>query len=442
MSTLLDRRARHAVGAAVRRVVPRGLHSHWTAPADRADPVAILLAQGQSRIAELLPIRYARMRASAFAFYRGAAAVMAADLAPLPRTDLHVQLCGDAHLANFGSYPSPEGRPLFDVNDFDETLPGPFEWDLKRLATSLVVAAGDAGLDASASRSLAARAVRHYRRYMAKLARLSPFEAWHSRIDLVSLVDSLDDSSLRHRVRRRLRAALHSSDDHYDLIAPGPAGPRIRDHGTTEHIDRFRAATEAVFETYRAAAPPWLAALFRHYRLADVAFKVVGVGSVGTFCALGLFVSADGEELLLQAKEAQASVLEPGLAPSDFANHGERVVVGQRLMQAETDIFLGAVPEPVEGRSFYVRRLKDSRMATVGAELEADALPFAAALCGRTLARAHARSGDAATLSGYMGDGDGFDSAIADFAMAYATQSVADWQAFCRALDNGRLGVL
>jgi len=441
MTTLLDRRARHAAGAAVRRLLPRGVHGQWAPPPDRADPVAILQAQGRSRIAELLPTRYARMRASAFAFYRGAAAVMAADLAQRPNTDLRVQLCGDAHIANFGSFPSPEGRPLFDVNDFDETLPGPFEWDVKRLAASLVVAGGDAGLDHAACRALAARAARHYRRHVAKLARLSPFETWHSRIDLADAVEALDDSSLRHRVKRRLRAALGAVDDHYNLVSQGAGAPRIRDHGTTEHIDRFRPAMEAVFEAYRTAAPPHLAALFRHYHLADAAFKVVGVGSVGTFCALGLFVSADGDELLLQAKEAQESVLAAGAGPSEFTRQGERVVVGQRLMQAEPDIFLGFPPDLVEGRCFYVRRLKDSRMATVGAEIEADALPFSASLCGRTLARAHARGGDAATLAGYMGDGDSFDSAIADFAVAYAAQSVADWQQFCRALDNGRLGV-
>jgi hypothetical protein len=301
----------------VRRLLPRGVHGQWAPPPDRADPVAILQAQGRSRIAELLPTRYARMRASAFAFYRGAAAVMAADLAQRPNTDLRVQLCGDAHIANFGSFPSPEGRPLFDVNDFDETLPGPFEWDVKRLAASLVVAGGDAGLDHAACRALAARAARHYRRHVAKLARLSPFETWHSRIDLADAVEALDDSSLRHRVKRRLRAALGAVDDHYNLVSQGAGAPRIRDHGTTEHIDRFRPAMEAVFEAYRTAAPPHLAALFRHYRLADAAFKVVGVGSVGTFCALGLFVSADGDELLLQAHPSS-----PGRVSASWSANG------------------------------------------------------------------------------------------------------------------------
>ncbi|HTZ69413.1 MAG TPA: DUF2252 domain-containing protein [Acetobacteraceae bacterium] len=441
MGDMPDRRARQAQGAAIRQRVPRAAHARWAAAANRADPVTILGAQGRTRIAELLPTRYARMRVSAFSFYRGAAAIMAADLASLPRTGILVQLCGDAHLANFGSFPSPEGRPLFDVNDFDETLPGPFEWDVKRLAASLAVAGSDAGLGAEACRSLAARAVRHYRRHMGKLARLSPFEVWHSRIDLADAVESLSDETLRRRVKRRLRDALAVTDAQYHLVEQGPAGPRIRDHGTTEHIERFRPAMEAVFEAYRTAAAPPLSALFRHYRLADSAFKVVGVGSVGTFCALGLFVSGDGEELFLQAKEAQDSVLTVGLPLSQFVHQGERVVTGQRLMQAEPDLFLGFPPSKVEGRYFYVRRLKDSRMADIGAAMEADALPFTAALCGRTLARAHARGGDAATIAGYMGESDGFDGPIADFAMAYAAQAVTDWQEFCRALDAGRLGI-
>ncbi len=440
MGALPDRRARHAAGAAVRLRVPRAALGEWRAAPGRADPVDILVAQGRHRIAELLPTRYARMRASSFAFYRGAAAVMAADLAGLPRTGLDVQLCGDAHLANFGSFPSPESRPLFDVNDFDETLPGSFEWDVKRLAASLVIAGGDAGLGPADCRALAARAARHYRRHVAKLARLSAFETWHNRIDLMDAVKGLGDVSLRNRVKRRLRTTMSAVDQRFDLVEQGPGGPRIRDHGTTEHIDRFRPVMEAVFEAYRDAAAPALAALFRHYRLADCAFKVVGVGSVGTFCALGLFVSADGDALFLQAKEAQASVLEVAGAPSIYAHQGERVVVGQRLLQAEPDLFLGFPPAQIDGRFFYVRRLKDSRMAAAGAVLEAEALGFTASLCGRTLARAHSRSGDAATLTGYMGESDGFDTVIADFATAYAAQNAIDWQNFCRALDNGRLG--
>ena len=443
MSTplLLPRRERIAAGVAARRHMPRGHHAAWSPQADRRNPIDILVAQGRTRIQELLPTRYERMRASAFAFLRGSAAVMAADLATQPQTGLHVQLCGEAHLANFGSFASPEGAPLFDVNDFDETLPGPFEWDVKRLGASLAVCGGDAGLDKAARRALAGRCARAYRKHMARLAALSPFEVWHSRIDLADAIDAVENRAVRRGVKQRLRAAQRAHDAQYSLVERTDNGSRIRDHGTTEHIDRFRPAIETVFDAYRLAAPAHLDALFRHYRLADTAFKVVGVGSVGTFCALGLFVSDDGEPLLLQAKEAQASVLGAGLAPSVFVHQGERVVAGQRVMQAEPDIFLGWPPAQIEGRWFYVRRLKDSRLANVGAVLEAQALDFAASLCGRTLARAHARGGDAATLAGYMGQGASFDEAVADFAMAYAEQTIRDWQDFTAALENGRLGI-
>jgi uncharacterized protein (DUF2252 family) len=443
MSTafLSPRRERFAAGVAARRHLPRGDHAAWSPPADRRNPVDILVAQGRTRIQELLPTRYERMRASAFAFLRGSAAVMAADLAGRPHTGLTTQLCGDAHVANFGSFGSPEGHPLFDVNDFDETLPGPFEWDVQRMAASFAVCGRDAGLEKAARKALAARSVRAYRKHMARLAQLSPFDVWHSRIDLAAAIDAVDDRTVRRGIKKRLQAAVRAHDAQYSLVERTDEGPRIRDHGTTEHIDRFRPDIEAVFDAYRLSAPAHLDALFRHYRLADTAFKVVGVGSVGTFCALGLFVSADGAPLLLQAKEAQISVLQAGLPPSVFTHQGERVVAGQRVMQAETDIFLGWPPAQIDGRWFYVRRLKDSRLANVGSVLETEALDFAASLCGRTLARAHARGGDAATLAGYIGQGASFDDAVADFAMAYAEQTVRDWQDFCAALENGRLGI-
>ena len=440
-SSMPSRRERFAAGVAARQQLPRGQHAAWSPPEDRRNPVDILVAQGRTRIQELLPTRYERMRASAFAFLRGAAAVMAADLAGRPHSGLTVQLGGDAHMANFGSFASPEGQPLFDVNDFDETLPGPFEWDVKRLAASLAVCGSDAGLDKAARKALAARSARAYRKHMARLATLSPFDVWHSRIDLTDAIDAVPKGAVRRGIKQRLRAAERSHDAQYSLVERTENGPRIRDHGTTEHIERFRPVIETVFDAYRLGAPAQLDALFRHYRLADTAFKVVGVGSVGTFCALGLFVSSDGEPLLLQAKEAQASVLEVGLSPSVFAHQGERVVAGQRVMQAEPDIFLGCPPAQVDGRWFYVRRLKDSRLANVGTVLETEALDFAASLCGRTLARAHARGGDAATLAGYMGQGGSFDDAVADFAMAYAEQTVRDWQDFTAALENGRLGI-
>ena len=430
---LADRRTRHDAGVAMREALPRAAHAAWAPGKKRQDPVAILTAQGESRIAELLPERIARMRVSPFAFYRGAAAVMAADLASLQHSGLFVQLCGDAHLANFGSFASPEGAAVFDVNDFDETLPGPFEWDVKRLAASFVLCGSFHGLKPAVCRDLAIRAGRHYRRHMIKLAELSPFEVWHSTIDLDYAVSTIEQPRERALAKKRLRAARRAHQDHYDLVEKTADGPRFRDQGHTMHVARLQPAMDAAFAAYRASAPPHLAALFNHYRLADAAFKVVGVGSVGTFCAVGLFASGDGELLLLQAKEAQASVLEVGLPKSAYAHAGERVVVGQRLMQAQPDIFLGVPPKKVGGRYFYVRRLKDSHLAAVGDVLEAELLPFSASLCGRTLARAHARSGDAAMIAGYLGHNESFDEAIGDFAMAYAATAEADFKAFCAA---------
>jgi uncharacterized protein (DUF2252 family) len=434
----LTEAGRREAGQAARQIRPRKQQAVWDPAPNRTDPADILAAQGNTRLQELLPERYRRMRATPFTFYRGAAAVMAADLGSQPHSGLFVQLCGDAHTQNFGSYASPEGMPVFDVNDFDETLPGPFEWDVKRLAASLAVCGRTQGLADDVCHALAARCVRHYRRYMAKLAEQTPLSAWHAKIDLAREIDNIDDHKLRRRAQRRLAAALEAHDSAFGLVdATEPA--RIRDHGTTTHIDAYTGIIESAFASYPATQPPYLKTLLERYRLADSAFKVVGVGSVGTFCAIGLFLSADGAPLLLQLKEAQASVLAPFAGKCVYANHGERVVVGQRTMQAETDIFLGFSAKPVGKRHFYVRRVKDGKLADVGATLEADALPFAASLTGRTLARAHARGGDAATLCGYMGDGETFDRAVADFAMAYADQTERDWNSFCEALDTGQL---
>jgi len=436
---LLNEESRRAAGQAARQMRPRSQQAVWDASPQRTDPVAILAAQGKSRIRELLPERYRRMRASPFTFYRGAAAIMAADLGSQPHSGLMVQLSGDAHVQNFGSYASPEGTPVFDANDFDETLPGPFEWDVKRLAASLAVCGRVNGLADPQCHALAARCARHYRRHMGRLTEQTPLQAWHARIDLVREIDHIDEHKLRRRVQKRLQAALDAHDAAFGLVDKHTPA-KIRDHGTTTHIDAYTGIIEGAFASYPATQPPFMQALLGRYRLADTAFKMVGVGSVGTFCAIGLFLSADGAPLLLQLKEAQASVLAPFAGPSAYINHGERVATGQRTMQAETDVFLGFSAKPVGKRHFYVRRVKDGKLADVGATLEADALPFAAALCGKTLARAHARGGDAATLTGYMGDGDGFDTAIADFAMAYADQTQLDWERFCQALDTGLLG--
>lgn len=406
----------------------------------RGDPLDILAAQARHRIAELLPLRYERMRASPFAFFRGAAAIMAADLGAAPHSGVVVQLCGDAHLQNFGSFASPEGLPLFDVNDFDETIPGPFEWDVKRLAASLAVCARSERYGKSFARSLAARAARHYRRHMRELARLSPLAVWQSRIDLDAAIEATPPK-LRRRLRRRLRAALAAHGAQYGLVAEG-VPPLLRDHGFTRHVAAYAPLMRAAFAAYPASQPPHVRALLARYRLEDVAFKVVGVGSVGTFCAIGLFLADHGAPLLLQLKEAQASVLAPYLPACGTENQGERAVFGQRMMQAAPDVFLGWAAEPVDGRCFYVRSLKDGRLADLGTLIEEEALEFAAELCGRTLARAHARSGDPAAVSGAMGEAQSFETAIADFAAEYVELNEADYARFCAAHDSGRLGPL
>ncbi len=431
---------RRKLGAALRRDVPRSAHAAWNPPPGRADPVDILIGQGKSRIQELLPIRYARMRADPFAFLRGAAAVMAADLASLPACGIQLQSCGDAHLGNFGAYASPEGVPVFDVNDFDETLPAPFEWDVKRLATSLVVAGRVAHYTRKAAAGLARIAARSYRTHIAELAALPPLDAWNRRIDLRAAIAGIDGSKLRDAMERRLAKVLDSGAAHFGLVTQGKGGhARIREKPPLVYrLDKHALPANRAFASYAHTLQEDRRVLLQRYTLRDVAFKAVGVGSVGTFCAIALLTAGDGAPLLLQIKEAQESALGPYAGASAYANHGERVVVGQRMMQAATDAFLGWTLEPIDGRHFYIRRLKDGRLADIGARLEA-ALPFYAALCGRTLARAHGRSGDPAMVAGYLGAGTVFDEAIAAFALAYADQTETDWQAFVAAIRAGRI---
>ncbi len=426
-------------GVELRRAVARSDQAEWSPLAGRRDPVDILKEQGARRIATLLPLRYARMRPSPFAFLRGAAAVMAEDLASTPATGLRVQACGDCHLANFGAYASPEGLPVFDVNDFDETLPAPFEWDLKRLATSLVVAGREKGGGNDVCEGLAQAASQAYRRTMDRLAGLPPIDAWSTRIDLGAALAKIHKARVKASETKRLMATLKSGRSGFGLIEQAGTTWRIRDKPpTVHHFAAHELATRAAFEGYAATLAPERRILLDRYRLRDVAFKVVGVGSVGTFCAIGLFTDADGHPLVLQLKEAQESVLARHAGPSAFVNQGQRVVAGQRLLQATSDIFLGWTQPPGDPRYFYVRQMKDSRLAAVGESIES-ALPFYAELCGRTLARGHARSGDAAAIAGYLGDGHVFDNAIAGFAMAYADQTRRDWERFCAAIDAGEI---
>ena len=350
-----------------------------------------------------------------------------------------VQVCGDCHLGNFGGYASPEGTLLFDVNDFDETLPAPFEWDVKRLAASLAVRGRVAKLPERECRRLARTAAKSYRRRLEELALQSPFAAWSSHVDLDGAIADIDSDRIRHKIEQRRNAILDGAAEHFGLVERKSGHWKIKEKPPlVRRLHHRELHAHQAFASYAESLQEDRRVLLERYHRHDVAFKTVGVGSVGTFCAIGLFVSDDGSPLLLQIKEAQASVLAPFAGASDYANHGQRVVVGQRMMQAAPDVFLGWTQTPVDGRHFYVRRLKDARLGDIGDILEG-ALPYYAKLCGNTLARAHVRSGDAIVLSGYMGDDSEFDKAIAEFAMAYADQTEHDWRAFLDAIKAGRI---
>ncbi|MFO1118066.1 MAG: DUF2252 domain-containing protein [Beijerinckiaceae bacterium] len=437
-----SRRARYARGKALRKQSPREKHGDFSGAHER-DPVAILAETDRERIKRLLHIRYERMSASPFAFLRGAAAVMAADLVGEPKTDIPVQGCGDCHLMNFGVFPSPEDNILFDINDFDETLPSvDFTFDLKRLAASVAVAAQAGGYSNGRARAFAAATAAAYRRHMQDLAILSPLEIWHSRIDLAQQIASFSDPRLSKKLRgllMKIGPELDRDDNFPRLVTVQKGPPRIADRaGSIFHLDLSdedaRLDGEKTFAAYLATLPPDRAAILSRCRLVDFAFKIVGVGSVGTFCAIGLFMSGDGEPIFLQIKQATKSVLER-VAPASAwaADQGRRVVEGQRILQAASDVFLGWVDDPAGGRQFYVRQLKNRHLGEVAELLEGEALPAYARLCGRTLARAHARSGDPALISGYLGKGEAFDDAMASFAMLYAKQTKKDHAALVAA---------
>jgi len=442
---LLSLAERKRAGQELRKVVARGSHAGWSPPPSRADPLQLLLADSRNRIHGLIPLRFGRMRASPLAFLRGAASVMAADLASTPTSGLRVQACGDCHLMNFGAFASPEGTPVFDVTDFDETLPAPFEWDVKRLATSFAVSGRSAGIADKTTRALARATVQAYRMHLNELSSLSPLAAWRSKIDLAAALAAIEDVKLRDREERRLAAAVEAGIKAYPRLVERTAkGLRIREKPPeivplmTDQQAPFAEAARTAFACYKATLQEDRHILVDRHELIDVAFKVVGIGSVGTFCAVALLATANDDTLLLQIKEAQPSVLAPFAGASVYANQGERVVVGQRMMQATADIFLGWTNAPGDDRHCYVRQLKDGRLATVGVDIQNEKLlPYYAQLCGRTLARAHARSGDAGRMAGYIGTGGAFDSAIADFALAYADQTERDYAMFLDAIRSG-----
>jgi uncharacterized protein (DUF2252 family) len=442
MPALPTRAERASLGDEARRKVPLAAHASWAAAPDRPDPVALLEQQAATRIPSLVPVRHGRMAASPFAFYRGAALPMAADLATTPSSGITVQLCGDAHLSNFGLFASPERDLLFDVTDFDETLPGPFEWDVKRLAASFVVAGRGRGFPEAAGHHAAVAAVRSYRERMAEYAAMPALDVYYTRVDTAAIIAFVDK-----RARPYLQGTVKSAT-HHDALHELPkltsvdatGRRRIMDHPPTitHPADLTMPLVGAVLTAYRATIREDRQALFDRYELVDGALKVVGVGSVGLGAYAALFLDDAGNPLFLQAKEAEASVLERFLGPSTHATHGERVVAGQRRLQAASDIFLGWAVGTA-GRHWYVRQLQDQKGVAVVDAMGPDDLATWGQLCGWTLARGHARSGEPATIAAYLGAEHEFDHAIAAFAAAYADQAERDYDAFVAAIKAGRV---
>ncbi len=459
----VTRTERQAAGREARRRVPRESHATWERWPGRPDPVDLLEQQARSRVPELVPIRYGRMMVSPFAFFRGAALHMAADLAHTPNSGLSVQACGDAHLANFGGFASPERDLVFDVNDFDETLPAPWEWDVKRLAASLAIAGRGAGLSHAERREVVLAGARAYREAMRGFAEMGNLEVWYSILTAESLSEALSAGkpARPRKIEKRLKKARAKAeakdsmrafnklttvvDGRLQIVSDPPLIVRAVDLFAPSEADEMVKRLHEVIGRYRATLPDDRRRLLEGYRTVDVARKVVGVGSVGTRCWIVLLEgsSTDQDPLFLQVKEAEESVLERFVGKSRFDNHGRRVVEGQRLMQATSDIMLGWLHTDagLDGRprDFYVRQLWDWKAS---ARLDAGAARFLApyaGICAWTLARAHARSGDRVAIAAYLGPGDQFDRAIAKFAEAYADQSERDHEALVAAVKRGRI---
>lgn len=434
------------LGKSQRRLLPRSAHGAWQPAANRRDPVAVLEESNHDRLPELVPIRYGRMLRSPFAFLRGSAALMAHDLASTPTTGVQVQACGDCHLLNFGLFATPERNLVLDINDFDETHPAPWEWDLKRLATSFVIAGRDRRFSEGDCEAVVRECVRSYREHLWTYSQMSPLEIWYSRLDAQALIAMAPDAKGRKFRRALAEKARQRIVDHIFPKIVASAGGR---HRFVEQppvlyrpaIPELAGLVQDGLDDYRHSLSDDLRILFDRYRFEDAAVKVVGIGSVGTRCFVALFFSEDGHPLILQFKEARPSVLEPYTATSRYENHGQRVVMGQRLTQSSSDIFLGWLRSR-SGHDFYVRQLRDMKMSLPIEGLSVVQLHRYAEICGWTLARSHAKSGDGATISGYLGKGDAMDRAIGRFALAYADQTERDHAALLEAVQQGRVEAL
>jgi uncharacterized protein (DUF2252 family) len=433
-------------GKSLRSSVPRQIQAIWSPGANLRDPIEVLEESNQGRLPELIPIRYGRMLRSPFTFLRGSAPLMAYDLASLPTTGVQVQACGDCHLLNFGLFATPERNLVFDINDFDETHPAPWEWDLKRLATSFVIAGRDNNLCDDDCELVVRECVRSYRQHLREYSRLSPLEVWYTRLDMQSIVAMAPDvksrkfrEDLANKARRRIAENLFPK-----IVASVGGRHRIIDQPPVlfhPAEDDFEDIVRADLDDYRQSLSDERRILFDRYRLEDAALKVVGIGSVGTRCLVVLLFSEENHPLFLQLKEARASVLQPYTQPCLYANQGQRVVMGQRLSHSSSDIFLGWV-KGRSGRDFYVRQLRDMKTSLSIVGLSDVQLKRYAEFCGWSLARTHAKSGDGTTISGYLGRGDSFDRAIAAFALAYADQTERDHAALVAAVNQGRVEAL
>jgi uncharacterized protein (DUF2252 family) len=432
------------MGKALRAQTPRASHAGWQPSPDRRDPIDILEESNRGRVPELIPIRYGRMLVSPFAFLRGSAAVMAADLATTPASGIRVQVCGDCHLSNFGLFATPERNLVFDINDFDETLPAPWEWDVKRLAASFVVVGRENKLADRDSEAVVRALSSSYRTHLREYAEMRVLDAWYARIDEKALIATAPDAAARRR-RQRIAAKARASVAEY--LFPKISGvvdgqrrivdqPPLLFHAAWQEHDLVRV--QKALEQYHASLPAERRRLFERYRLVDYAFKVVGVGSVGTRCLVLLFLAGENDPLLLQVKEAGPSVLEPYVGKGGYEHQGQRIVVGQRLMQSASDMFLGWATY-LDGAHCYIRQLRDMKFSVPLVNLDAQRLANYAALCGWALARAHAKGGDAAFLSGYLGGADAFDQALGGFALDYADQTERDHAALVKAVKSGRV---
>jgi uncharacterized protein (DUF2252 family) len=439
----LDRTSVMLKGKALRDTTPLEEHCIIPPRPKRFSSIAVLERSNEDRLEDLIPIRYSRMLASPFSFLRGSAALMADDLSRTPSSGIYVQACGDCHLLNFGAYATPERKLVFDINDFDETLPAPWEWDIKRLATSFVVAAEDNQLSKASAQRIAKTCVQSYRENMRAYSKQSPLEVWYGHLDLAKFAKEAPNKTTKlYRESLIKKAEKQVAEYLFPKITTEINGDKrlIDNPPLIYHLDDtwIEKIGRPAVESYRASLSHDRKVLLDRYQLKDIVVKVVGIGSVGTRCFVALFMTPDGDPLLLQIKEARNSVLEPYAGKSEYEKHGERVVVGQRLTQSSSDVFLGWMRGP-KGRDFYVRQLRDMKVSFSVQDITPTRLRRYATYCGQALARSHAKSGNAALISGYLGKSDVFDEAVSLFAMEYAEQNKRDYEELARAAKTGKI---